>query len=68
MIQEQKFFRKLTPDTPGNWLYCDTEDGRIYSEQVYLGKQADPTEWHECTDAERQQWLSRLPPQLSPIL
>lgn len=53
--------RKLVPDVAGNWLYKDEGENRIFSQSVYLGKDADPAEWQECTHAEKKEWEAAHP-------
>lgn len=56
MVTEQNVtLRVLTPDVEGNWLYKEEAGERIYSQRVYLGVEADPAEWHECTEEEKDE-------------
>lgn len=55
MIQEITL-RKLIPDREGDWLYKEESGVRAYAKRVYLGKEADPAEWQECSDAEKVAW------------
>lgn len=48
--------RVLTPDT-NMWLYNESQ--RVISDKVYLGVEADESEWTEITD-ERKQELEAL--------
>lgn len=48
--------RVLTPDE-NMWLYNESQ--RVISDKVYLGVQADESEWSEITD-ERKQELEML--------
>ena len=61
MIQEQKKLRLLQPDTAGNWIYADIDGERVFATQVYLACESDGSEWHECTDAERVEYMTGLP-------
>ena len=58
MIRElDSELRILVPDVEGNWLYQQqSENERVFSQLVYLGKEADPSDWHECTTAEKEEW------------
>lgn len=51
--------RELFPEE-GKWLYKDDDDERIFSKHVFLGKEADLNEWQECTNAEKEQWESKV--------
>lgn len=52
--------RKQVPSNPDNWLYrYMSEDDRIFTKLVYLGKNDIP--WPECTDAEKEQWEHEHP-------
>lgn len=51
--------REQTPKNPNNWLFRDTEDNRVFSKKIYLGK--NDTEWDECTDEEKQAWEAAHP-------
>lgn len=44
--------RVLTPDT-NMWLYNESQ--RVISDKVYLGVQADESEWTEITDDRKQE-------------
>ena len=48
--------RVLTPDE-NMWIYNESQ--RVISDKVYLGVEADETEWTEITD-ERKQELEAL--------
>lgn len=48
--------RVLTPDTD-MWLYNESQ--RVISDKVYLGVEADESDWSEITD-ERKQELEAL--------
>lgn len=57
MIQEQQvILRKLVPDVDGNWLYKQDGEQRIFSQCVYLGKEASADEWTECTVEDKEKW------------
>ena len=43
-----------------DWLYQDRgENDRYFTDVVYLGKHENP--WHECTQAEREEWEREHP-------
>ena len=52
--------REQRPKNPDNWLFRDlSEDNRIFSKVVYLGK--NDTEWDECTNKEKEAWEAAHP-------
>jgi hypothetical protein len=51
MTTETYTQRILIPDE-GKWLY--NENARSISDKVYLGKNADASEWVEITNAEKK--------------
>ena len=61
MIQEQKKLRLLQPDTAGNWLYADIDGERVFATRVYLACESDGSEWYECTEQERLDYLVKRP-------
>ena len=46
--------KKQTTSNPDNWLYFENEYGRQFFKDAYLADNA--SEYHECTDAEKQAW------------
>ena len=50
-IEEFNGQRVLTPDE-NMWLYNESQ--RVISDKVYLGVEADESDWIEITDAEKE--------------
>lgn len=48
-----------TPDAPNTWLYQDQEQGRLFTDYVILGKEAEP--WEQCTDEQMYAWKAEHP-------
>lgn len=42
----------------GMWLYADLDDGREFAIEVCAPDGVDLSDWHECTDAERENYLA----------
>jgi len=63
MTKETFTQRILTPDTD-KWLYNEKE--KVISDKVYLGKEADETEWAEITTADKErleaEWAEEVIP------
>lgn len=63
MTKETYTQRILIPDE-GKYLY--NENAKSISEEVYLGREADETEWTEITEAEKErleaEWAEEVIP------
>ncbi len=42
----------------GHWLYNDMDGGREFAVEVCAPDGVDLSDWHECTDAERVEYLT----------
>ena len=51
-MQMQTYERRILIPEEGKWLYNATAN--VVSDKVYLGKDADASEWVEITEEEKQ--------------
>ena len=51
-MQIQVYQQRIILPDEGKWLYSATAN--VVSDKVYLGKEADASEWSEITEEEKQ--------------